>query len=233
MLLDSKKDGNMLQIFENAVSEEDLLYIRKEFDQLKETVQFDSQLYYLDDQETIKEIYHSDKNQLVQQERLKINHYALGKKLQEIFRPYITDYAQENNYPIWACRAHLPIGLHTDTDDHSLTGYTVILPLTFNDSIKTIVWKPLLGKAHLDKLIQDFIQDPFKFPRKCSISRELDLEHCWMSKPTLTDAIELDGYVAWKKGTIVKFDRRQPHAGTNWKTDSLPYKDYILIHADQ
>lgn len=224
----------MLEVFKNAVSQDDLLEIRKEFDHLIATVKFDSQLYYLNDKDTIKNIYGIDNvDQLVQQERLVINQLPLGEKIKKIFQPYLAKELLDDSYhnPIWACRAHLPIGIHTDTEVDKPDGYTVLMPLTFNTSIKTVVWKPLLGKVALDKLMQNFMQEPLLYPQKCHVSQELELNHCWMSDPKLTDALELDGYAAWEPGVILKFDRRHPHGGNNWKTKDLPYKDYILIHA--
>lgn len=234
MLFVKLKGGDMLQVFENAVSSKDLGDIRAEFDRLISTVKFDSQLYYVDDKDTIRDVYGIDNvDQIIQQERLDATKLPLGDRIRKIFQPYLSSEQLENkNNSVWLCRAHFPIGIHTDTDIIKPDGYTVLMPLTFDESIKTVVWKPLLGKFELDKLIREFIDDPYKFPKKCSVSQELKLDHCWMSDPKLTDVIELDGYASWKKGSIFKFDRRQPHGGNNWKTDKLKYKDYILIHAE-
>ena len=218
----------MLQIFENAITDDELVYLREEFDKLKLSTPFVDQLYYIDHPDTIKEVYNLDDDKLIQQDRLIINNLPVGQFVKKLLTPYVEEGAFNNE--LWACRSEYPIGVHTDTDEKQPNGYTVLIPLTFDDRIKTIIWKPLLGKNELNKFMQDFGNNPLAYPIVNSISKELDLKHCWISNPSICDAMELDGYASWSKGSILKFDRRQPHASSNWKT-YMPYKDYILIHA--
>lgn len=219
----------MLEIFENAITDSELDYLNSEFNKLKTTRLFKDEIYYIDHADTLKEMYEQNET-VVQQCRFKLNGLPIGNKVVEILRRFANNEDDIKTLPIWASVAEFPIGIHADVPENYFPGNTFLIPLTFDDNIKTVVWKPLLGLNLLNNLIQDFGKNGESYPIKSTTSKQVDVKHCWLSTPTIVDAMELDGIASWKKGTLIKCDRRQPHASNNWKP-FVDFKHYIVIHA--
>lgn len=219
----------MLQIFENAITNEELSYLNAEFDKLKIEHLFKDEIYYIDHTETLEEIYNK-KETVVQQCRFKLNGLPVGNKVIEILRKYAGPEEDLETLPMWASVADFPIGVHADVPEDDIPGNTFLIPLTFNENIKTVIWKPLMGLTKIDEFIKDFGENGLRYPKKSNTTTQVDVTHCWLSKPSIANAMELDGIATWNKGTIIKFDRRQPHASNNWKP-FVDYKHYIVIHA--
>jgi hypothetical protein len=220
----------MLTIFENAISDNDIEYLIDEFKKLKQTYDFKDEVYYIEDADTIKDVYHLTNTSIVQQNRHNIKNLPMGEKVKAILQNFLPDGTNIERDNIWASSADFPIGIHADVNNSDVDGNTYLIPLTFNDNIKTIIWKPLMGLNDLDLFIKDFANNGLKYPKKSNTTKEVDVEHCWLGKPSIANAMELDGIAVWKKGSIIRFDRRQPHASNNWKL-FVDTKQYIVIHA--
>jgi hypothetical protein len=108
-----------------------------------------------------------------------------------------------------------------------------MIPMTFDDRIKTLVWKETaVGVPSLNEIFHRFQNDIRSFKPQPQISKKLDLRNCWLSRPSIVDFLELDGIASWQAGSIFKFDRKQLHSSNNYR-EFVDFKDYVLIHNDE
>jgi hypothetical protein len=129
-------------------------------------------------------------------------------------------------------RSFYPVGIHVDVNKNE-KGHTLMIPLTSDTRIKTLVWKETAtGQQDLNSIFHRFQTDINSFQPQPKISEQLDLRNCWLGRPPIVDFLELDGMAEWQAGSIFKFDRRQLHASNNYKA-FVDFKDYILIHNDE
>lgn len=218
-----------MKIHENYLTDEQLSSLRTQFDQYANTRQLTFK-YWVTHKETIKEVFNSDADQLVQQERKDISKAPLGQYVRDLLKS-IFDIPQTT--PIFVVRSHNPIGLHTDCDDHTpVNGRTLIIPLTFDDRIVTVIWDKIVSERELNELIKQFAEHPEIFEKQNNISEQYKLNNCWFGDPVLTDYLPLGKVAIWRTGTVIEFNRKNIHASNNY-TNFLPYKDYILIHTEE
>lgn len=203
----------MLEIFNDKISDDTLVMLRNQFDNLKNTKEFDDR--YFDED-------------MLQWERICINDVdpILTSKIQKILNEVGANLVHREY--IFFVRCYYPASIHVDVTDSS-HGNTYIIPLTFNEDIKTVVFKNNTTLAEFNKLI-DFYSK-VSFIARSKLSETINLDHCWGNKPNIVDVLKLDGYAEWTKGTIIKFARQQIHTSSNFKTLNLEYKDYILCHS--
>jgi hypothetical protein len=218
-----------MNIHNNFLNADQILILRKCFDQHVENNDLNFK-YWITHKDTIKEVFHSDADQIVQQERRDVASKELGNYTR-LFLKSIIDIPADTN--IWAVRSHAPIGIHTDSDDVLYQqGRTIIIPLTFDDRIVTLVWDKVLTQKQLQELFQSFASDPTNFEKLNNSSQQYQLDNCWFGDPCLTDFLPLLGVAKWQLGTIIEFDRQIAHASNNY-TKFIPFKDYLLIHTDE
>jgi len=135
--------------------------------------------------------------------------------------------------PIMFSRSVYPVGIHTDTNIKNCKGHTIMIPLTFNAGIKTVVWRETaIGQQELNTIFQRFQNDINSFRPQPKISQQLDLRNCWLGTPSIVDFLELDGMADWCAGAVFRFDRQQLHASNNYR-EFVEFKDYVLIHNDE
>ena len=126
-------------------------------------------------------------------------------------------------------RGFLPIAIHVDVpaDNIHEDGNTILIPLTFDDRIKTFWWKEKVYEPVFDYWIEK--QNWDQREKVNNISEQYDVRNGYFPKPDVTDYMELDGIGEWFKGNCFCGRRSQPHCSNNFKTSGIEYKDYILI----
>lgn len=221
----------MLTVFENAVTAEEIAHLQQQFAELKATVEFDDR-YLITNPDEIHELYNSESESLIQQERVSINAYPVAESVRRIVNRILPEPLKPST-PIMFSRSVYPIGIHTDTDERDCRGHTIMIPLTFDQRIKTLVWQETaVGVPALNEIFQRFQTDLKSFQPQPRISNKFDLRNCWMGRPSIVDFLQLDGVAEWRAGAIFKFARQQLHASNNYR-EFVEFKDYVLIHNDE
>jgi hypothetical protein len=221
----------MLTVFENAVTAEEIAHLQQQFAELKATVAFND-AYRITNLDEIRELYNSNLDSLPQQERMVVNSYPVADLVRSIVNRILPK-PLKTSTSIMFSRSVYPIGIHTDTDEKNLKGHTIMIPLTFDERIKTLVWcKTAAGQSGLNAIFQRFQLDPTSFQPQPRISNKFDLRNCWMGRPSIVDFLQLDGMAPWRTGSIFKFERQQLHASNNYR-EFVEFKDYVLIHNDE
>ena len=221
----------MLTVFENAVTDQEIVHLQQQFAELKATVEF-KERYLITNPDEIHELYNSNSESLIQQERTDIRAYPVAQFIRNIVNKILPT-PLKDSVPIMFSRSVYPVGIHTDTNIKSCKGHTIMIPLTFNAGIKTVVWKETaIGQQELNNIFQRFNSDLKSFQPQPPISRQLDLRNCWLGHPSIVDFLQLDGIAEWRAGAIFKFSRQQLHASNNYR-EFVEFKDYVLIHNDE
>ena len=220
----------MLEIFENTITADEITHLQEQFAQLKSTVEFDD-MYYITSKNDIRELYNLDSESLVQQQRVSVLKYPVADFVRNVVNRILPT-PLKDSVPIMFSRSFYPVGIHVDVHKNE-KGHTLMIPLTFDTRIKTIVWKETAtGQQDLNSIFHRFQTDINSFQPQPKISDQLDLRNCWLGRPPIVDFLELDGMAEWQAGSIFKFSRRQLHASNNYK-EFAEFKDYILIHNDE
>lgn len=217
-----------MKIHENFLSDQILSELRQEFDQWYAKNTFTEQ-YTIDHEDTIKEIFNLTEKSLIQQKRSELSKTEIGEYIKKLLGPLAKLSPRDF---VYFSRSFYPIGLHADTDDKQSKGKTFLIPLTYDERVKTIVFKDKMTNPEFGKFVQEFANNISKFEYKSNLSEQYKLAHCWFGSPNLLDYMELDGMGAWAKGSVIEFDRNQLHASNNYK-DFVDYKDYILVHTNE
>jgi len=224
----------MLAVFDNIVTDSELENIQQQFANLKSTISFDDRYYLTLTKEEIKDLYKLDSDSLlVQVERTNVSALPVGESIRDIVNKILTE-PLDKSTPIYFARSIYPSGIHVDFNkDRSFNGETIIIPLTFDERIKTLVWKETVDNGHsgVSDLLQRFRDNIRSFKKYSKLSTKLDLKNCWLGYPSVVDFLELDGMAEWKKGSLFKFKCKQLHASNNYK-EHTAFKDYVLIHTD-
>jgi hypothetical protein len=186
--------------------------------------------YWIDHEETIREVFHCTEKRIVQQERKDVRAEPVGQHIRELMSSLVELPTDTN---VWLVRSHNPIGIHVDADEiKNQHGRTFLIPLTFDERIKTIVWDRVSTMNEFNQFAQAFAADPAQFVKVNNLSSELLLNNCWFGNPSIVDYINIEGIATWEPGTVIEFNREKLHASNNY-TVFVPYKDYILIHTDE
>jgi len=221
----------MLTVFENTVTADEIAYLQQQFAQFKNTLKFE-EAYFITNSDVLHDLYNSQASRLVQQERVDIRSHPVADVIRNIVNRILPN-SLKPDIRILFSRSVYPVGIHTDTSEQERTGHTIMIPLTFDDRIKTLTWKETaIGEKELNSIFHQFQTNIRSFTRRSKISRELDLRNCWLSQPSIVDFLELDGIAEWRAGSIFKFERKQLHASNNYKA-FVDFKDYVLIHNDE
>ena len=221
----------MLTVFENAVTAKEIAHLQQQFIELKASIVFD-ETYLLTNPDEIHELYNSNAESLIQQERVNINAYPVAESVRRIVNRILPEPLKPST-SIMFSRSVYPIGIHTDTDEKNLKGHTIMIPLTCDERIKTLVWKETaVAQSGLNAIFQRFQTDIKSFQPQPRISNKLDLRNCWLGQPSVVDFLQLDGMASWRTGSIFKFERQQLHASNNYR-EFVDHKDYVLIHNDE
>ena len=129
-------------------------------------------------------------------------------------------------------RAFYPIAIHVDINESAVDGDTIIIPLTFNEDIKTLWWKGSVYSPIFDSWLHE--HNLFEGADKVNnLSTKYNLENGFWPKPDIVDYMELDGIGNWRKGTAFMGRRSQPHCSTNFLKSGMTHKDYILIQTNE
>ena len=220
----------MLEIFKNAVTADEITHLQEQFAQLKSTVEFDDR-YYITSKDDIRDLYNLDSESLIQQQRVSVLKYPVADFVRNIVNQILPT-PLKDSVCIMFSRSFYPVGIHVDVQKNE-KGHTLMIPLTSDTRIKTIVWKETAtGQQDLNSIFHRFQTDINSFQPQPKISDQLDLRNCWLGRPPIVDFLELDGIAEWQAGSIFKFDRRQLHASNNY-TAFAEFKDYVLIHNDE
>lgn len=219
----------MLTVFENAVTADEIAYLQQQFAELKSKF---IETYSITDTDQIRNLYNSNAESLPQQQRVVINPYPVAEFVRSIVNRVLpTPLKPETK--IMFSRSVYPIGIHTDTNEQDYQGHTIMIPLTNDERIKTLVWQETaVGVTKLNEIFHRFGTDIKSFQAQPRISNRFDLRNCWMGRPSIVDFLTLDGIATWRTGSIFQFSRQQLHASNNYR-DFVEFKDYILIHNDE
>jgi len=221
----------MLTVFENAVSQIEIAHLQQQFAELKATVEFND-AYFITNPDEIRELYNSDAESLTQQQRVSINAYPVAELVRNIVNRVLPNLLKDS-IPIMFSRSVYPVGIHTDTNERDHEGHTIMIPLTSDPRIKTLVWRETaIAQSGLNAIFQRFQTDRKSFQPQPRISNKFDLRNCWLGRPSIVDFLELDGLAEWRTGSIFKFERQQLHASNNYR-EFVEFKDYVLIHNDE
>ncbi len=221
----------MLTVCENAVTPQEIAELQQQFAELKATVEFND-AYRITNPDEIRELYNSNLESLPQQERVVVNSYPVADRVRSIVNRILPS-PLKTSTPIMFSRSVYPIGIHTDTDEKNFKGHTIMIPLTFDKRIKTVVWQETaIAQQGLNAIFQRFQTDIKSFRPQPRISNQFDLRNCWMGQPSIVDFLQLDGLAEWCAGSIFKFSRQQLHGSNNYR-EFVDHKDYVLIHNDE
>jgi hypothetical protein len=208
----------MLKVYENAIDSEKITELRVMFDKVVNEVGLLDKFYINDN--------------VFQMERTVINYQFpdMRKHCRLLINshvPRLVDLKQS----IMFTRVHYPSPVHVDVDEEYSKGVTLIIPLTFHDGIKTVVWKDeFINNSELTAFKNRFINETRSFTKKNAISKEVDISHSMsMYGLNMGDVMELDGVASWQPGNIIVFDKTQAHCSSNFITH-VPFKDYLLVH---
>jgi hypothetical protein len=126
-------------------------------------------------------------------------------------------------------RGFLPIAIHVDIPANSTSedGDTILIPLTFDDKIKTFWWKNNVHEPIFDYWIEK--QDWTKREKINNLREQYDIRNGYFFKQEVIDYMELDGIGEWFKGSCFCGRRSQPHCSSNFKASGIAHKDYILL----
>jgi len=221
----------MLTVFENAVTAEEIAHLQQQFAELKATVEFNDR-YLITNPDEIRELYNLESESLTQQERVGINAYPVADVVRSIVNKVLPT-PLKDSIPIMFSRSVYPVGIHTDTNERDHQGHTIMIPLTSDNRIKTVVWQEtVIAQKGLNEIFQRFQNNIKSFTPQPKISNKFDLRNCWMGRPSIVDFLQLDGMAEWRTGSIFKFERQQLHASNNYR-EFVEFKDYVLIHNDE
>ena len=208
----------MLRVYEKAINSEKLAKLRTMFDKVVNEVGLLDKFYINDN--------------VLQQERTVINNHfpdmrGFCRRLINSHLPKLIGLDQS----IIFNRVHYPSPVHVDVDEEYSKGVTVIIPLTFHEKIKTVVWKDeFMNNRELTAFKYKFIDEIKSARKKNSISKEVDISHSMtMHGLNMGDTMEIEGIAAWEQGNIIVFDKTQAHCSSNFITH-LPFKDYLVVH---
>jgi hypothetical protein len=237
----------MLNVHKNVISEDKIQEIKDAFNIVQNDVGLNDKFYIDDDRvlNTYKNmlkgqqypdiLYDNDKPLAMERTSIsKINKIWPIKNY--IFNIIKSVLPIKDEPSIIFTRVHLPSSIHTDVDEREDPGYTVIIPLTFHDSIKTVAWdnqfkspkelniykKAIINKIYKIVTINDHDEVP----------ADIDLRHCEVSHnhdKLFPHYLQNCTYAEWNQGDVITFNRRQAHCSSNFR-NYLPYKDYILAH---
>ena len=219
----------MLTVFENAVTADEMAYLQQKFTEMTDQLEDE---YFITCREVIHDLHGKDNETLVQQQRVNIRVGPLGDFVRSIVNRILPNPLKET-VSIWFSRSIYPVGIHTDTNETSHEGHTLMIPMTFDDGIKTLVWKETaVTVPALNDIFCRFQTNIRSFQPQPRISNKLDVRNCWLTQPSIVDFLELDGMASWQTGSVFKFERKQLHASNNYR-EYVDFKDYILIHNDE
>ena len=210
-----------------TVPHEKIDQLRKHFDEAYDSLE-DAQWQV--NKELLEKLYNiTGKDKVMQTKRGIMKRGTDARKLvAEILEPFNIK-AHPDGWHINYARGFLPIAMHVDIPEHDTNhdGDTILIPLTFDDRIKTLWWK-----CHVYEAVFDFWIEKQDWPNKQklnNISEKYDLSNGFWRKPEIVDYMPLDGIGDWSKGNVFKGRRSQPHCSNNFLTSGISHKDYILI----
>jgi hypothetical protein len=228
----------MLEIFNNGITDEELDFLRYEFDTMKSKVDFpfktyinkNGSIYFEANKIVVGENTFSEEGKFLNWERIKLSD-ELSNKIKNILLRNMPDL--DDTLVFYFVRSYYPLRIHYDDNDLRQKGNTMIIPLTFDENIKTVVWKPYDNINDLEDYKRQFSNNPKIFVPTKSVPNEIDLSHCYTgTNKNFVYALEYDGAASWKKGTVLSFGRMQFHASSNFKS-TREFKDFVLIHSDK
>jgi hypothetical protein len=208
----------MLKVYEKAIDIEQINELRIMFDKVVNEVGLLDKFYINDN--------------LLQMERTILNNHfpEIRRQCRLLINskiPRLVAFAQN----IMFTRVHHASPVHVDVDEEYSKGVTLIIPLTFHEDIKTVVWKDeFRNNKQLTEYKMKFANEFNSFKKINSVSKEVDISHCMkMYGLNMGDVMELDGIASWELGNIIVFDKTQAHCSSNF-TSHIPFKDYLLVH---
>lgn len=244
----------MLTVHNNAVSAEFLADIISAFARIETDIGLEEKFYLEDSSGKIlqrfKEIidppeFVCDNGRVLIMERTHSLQYSPGlgwlRKINKEIIKLVTPLANIKSEisPIFT-RVHLPSSLHVDLDGSAVSGYTVIIPLTFHPSIKTVAWSNQFESMQDLTDWSNETRDPCAGInnhlagldgidlRHCGIDLNLPFTHC-PNHPDWPGYLVDPQWGAWEPGNVIVFNRNALHCSSNFR-NYLPFKDYILIH---
>lgn len=210
-----------------TVSHDKIDQLRIYFDQIYESLE-DAQWQV--NKDLLKKVYNiTGVDKVMQTKRGLMKHGTEARELViDLLEPFNIK-ASPRGWHINYARGFLPIAIHVDIADYKPhdDGDTILIPLTFDDRIKTIWWKGHVYEPIFDYWVES--QDWSKKKKQNSLSEQFDMSNGYWPKPEIVDYMPLDGIGEWSKGNIFRGVRSQPHASNNFKSSGIEYKDYILI----
>ena len=235
----------MLKIYTNVISEDKILEIKDAFNIVQNDIGLNDKFYIDDDRvlDTYKNMLSGqqypdilyDNGKPLTMERTPINRISKIWPIKHYIFNVIKSVLSLTYEPsIIFTRVHLPSNVHADVDIREEPGYTLIIPLTFHNSIKTVVWdNQFKSPAELQNYKKAIIKKIHKtFNEHDEIPSDIDLRHCEVSynhDKLFPKYLQNGVFADWEQGNIIVFNRRQAHCSSNFR-NYLPYKDYILVH---
>lgn len=126
---------------------------------------------------------------------------------------------------------YLPVTIHVDSDKDpsDQVGTSLIIPLTFDKNIHTILWNK---KVPTIDHVRDFLKTFAEYPIYENNLNYDEYGNVWdpCDDPHLMDHLEVEEIFAWEKDFVYGFDRRKMHASNNYRKFGIESKDFILIH---
>ena len=213
------------------ISDDRLKLLRQLFDEAYDTLD-DAQ--WITNQEQLRKVYNIENVDRVMQTK----RGQPSTSAREFILDCVQEFAKDNHYykkaHINFARAFYPIAIHVDVPPppNPQDGDTIIIPLTFNEQIKTVWWKGQVYNPIFDFWLEE--QNYFRDKEKLNnIRQTYNLENAFWTNPEVVDYMEVDGIASWEKGIAFRGRRSQPHCSTNFLKSNLTHKDYILIQTNE
>jgi len=188
------------------------------------------------------------RKQVYTNEITKDNDEEFGNYITKILDSFKIDY---NRVQVYIKTCYLPVPIHVDAEvygkknkhieglqvdlreDILNEGCSMIIPLTFNKNINTIIFKNI---AEDNECLRDFIQTITNYPTyEHNLDYEEYMPNIW-NKGTpdikILDYLEVDKIVVWEENVAFAFNRRRVHTSNNFKRYNIKSKDFILVHCD-
>jgi len=241
----------MLTVHKNAVSPGLLTDIQAAFARVEKEIGFEDQ-FYMDMGQDAGEVMRAFRRIINPPEFVQHNNQALLMERTHILKQHssapwlrgitraildiVTPLAniKTETSPIFT-RVHLPSTVHVDSElNNQYLGYTVLIPLTFDSSIKTIAWSNQFDTMEdLQAWKQSVVVKNTTHNDPVAGLNGIDLRHCGLDCDVpykyWPEYLQDPQAGAWEPGNILVFERRSAHCSSNFR-NHLPFKDYVLIH---
>jgi len=152
------------------------------------------------------------------------------------------------DYQVYIKTCYLPVDIHVDAEapnkqaqgqvktppQHEQSdGSSIIIPLTFNKNIHTIVFKnTVLNNDYLREFKNTLTNQPI-YKHNLDYSQYNNIwnkDQMMKTGEQLLDHVELEEIFVWEENIAFGFDKRRMHSGNDFTKFGIASKDFVLVH---